>query len=66
MFLLASTIALALGVPPDAPARATVRIVNSVKVSRSEWDEASQSHKKEVLYKEKDGRTILVRMIEYE
>lgn len=63
-------VAPAAAVPVAAPQRrqasASARVVRAASASQKDWDSAAAGHRREVLLREKDGRTTLVRMIEHE
>jgi len=61
-------IAIVLSVPPATPphvqARATVRVLNSVQVSKEAWTQSSR--RMERVVRESDGRWILLRTLDFE
>lgn len=48
-----------------AEAKATVRIVSAVSAAE-EWKSSETKHKREILIRERDGRTTRLRLIEHE
>jgi hypothetical protein len=50
-----------------APARASVRIVRTSAIARKDqWEEAPRLNRREIVRKEADGRTVVIRVIEHE
>jgi hypothetical protein len=54
-------------VESGAPARASVRILRSSAIARKDlWEETPPLKRREIVRKEADGRTIVIRIIEHE
>jgi len=72
LLALAASIASAppARVPPAssavASARASVRILHSGSASLKEWNAAQQGERREILVREADGRTVRLRLVEYQ
>jgi len=66
MITLLALAAAAVSQPAPAQAVATVRILRAASASRKDWTSAPAMRRREVRVREKDGRTTLVRLIEYE
>lgn len=67
MIVLLALSATAAAAPRvSAEARASVRVLRPVTASERDWKDARSVHKREVLFKEPDGRTIRLRLIEHE
>jgi hypothetical protein len=58
--------ALAAVSPPQVQAQATVRILRPVRVTSADWDKVPANKRREVTIREKDGRVVTVRLIEFE
>ena len=66
LFVLAE-VATRSTVQTGAPARASVRIERAAAIARKDlWDKAPPLHRREIVRKEADGRTIVIRLIEHE
>ncbi|HYX45687.1 MAG TPA: hypothetical protein VE820_02525 [Sphingomicrobium sp.] len=54
--------------PPRAvaTATATVRIERPATASSKDWDHAPKSARRELVVHDKDGQTVLLRLVEYE
>jgi len=61
-------VAIALAVPPPAAprveARATVRVLTSVRMSKETWD--ASPNRTERLVREQDGRWVLLRTVDFQ
>lgn len=49
-----------------AIATVSVRIERPAKAGREEWDRVPESRKSEVVVQDKDGRPVLLRLVEYQ
>jgi hypothetical protein len=49
-----------------ASARASVRILHSGSASQKDWSDSPPSRKREILIREADGRTVRLRLVEYQ
>jgi hypothetical protein len=67
VLLLFADVATDLPVQSRTPAMASARIMRAVAIARNEeWEKAARHNRREILRKEADGRTIVVRVIEHE
>jgi hypothetical protein len=58
--------ALAAVSPPQAQAQATVRILRPVRVTSADWDKLPANKRRELTVRERNGRLLTVRLVEFE
>jgi hypothetical protein len=58
--------ALAAASPPQLQAQATVRIVRPVRVTSADWNKMPVKRRRELNVREKDGRVVTLRLVEFE
>lgn len=67
VLLVLAEVLTPLPVQSGTPARASLHIERSVAIARKDsWDKAPRLNRREIVRKEADGRTIVVRVIEHE